>query len=119
MKKQPGFDPVFIRSKKTENTGDGNGAKEAAALSEYHRIFVEITQTRLHLTVKAEGRAAPWRRKTATAATRGANYSCLGDSTALLTLMTLHFMGLSEDNYPPNLSVRHASLPPLSVSFEG
>lgn len=112
--KQPGFDPIFTRNCRskisaveTENIGDENGAKEAAALSEYHTGLVYV---------KAEGRVTPWRRKTET---RGANYCCLGDSAALLTLMTLHFMGLSKDNYPPNLSVRHASLPPLSISFEG
>lgn len=106
---QLGFDPMFTRDGRlktpavgTENIGDQNGAKEA----EYHAGLAYV---------KAEGRVTPWRRKTGT---RGANYCCLGDSTALLTLMTLHFMGPGKDNYPPNLSVRQTSLPPLSVSFE-
>lgn len=45
-------------------------------------------------------RGEHWWRKTETEATKGANYSCLGDSTALLTLIGLYFMGLRTDNYP-------------------
>lgn len=79
----------------TENIGDENGAKGGCAIRISHGVRLNKTRTCLHLTIKAEGRVTPWRRKTETAATRGANYRCLGDSTALLTLMTLHFMGLS------------------------
>lgn len=66
-----------------------------------HRVRLYNRKLRLHLTVEAEGRVTPWHRETETAATRGANYSCLGDSTALLTLMTLHFMASAKTITPP------------------